>query len=85
MISFEQACSDTENVAEEARKSAARVVSQARALGKAAQTGNITAIKRTQDKLRESLQELEEEGCCHRTLALHGGRGTRSLSGPIHG
>ncbi len=61
MISFEQACSDTENVAEEARKSAARVVSQARALGKAAQTGNITAIKRTQDRLRESLQDLEEK------------------------
>ncbi len=59
MISFEQACSDTESAADETRKSATKVVSQARALAKAAQTGNISAIKRTKEKLKDSLKDLE--------------------------
>ncbi len=61
MAGFEQACNETERAAEEARKSAARVVSQARALMKAAQTGNVLAIKRCKSKLNEVAQELEQE------------------------
>ncbi|MCY4447013.1 MAG: hypothetical protein OXC02_11220 [Rhodobacteraceae bacterium] len=59
--SIENVCSRTESAAEEALKSAAKVVSQARAMKKAAQTGNITAIKRTKEKLKDSLKELEDK------------------------
>ena len=61
MVSFEQACSDTERAAEAARKCAGNVVSQARALAKAAQTGNITGIKRCREKLNDALTSLLEE------------------------
>ncbi len=61
MIDFEQACNIVEENAEETRKSATRVVSQARALVKAAQTGNITAINRTMEKLKDILMELQEK------------------------
>lgn len=61
MIDFEQACNIVEENAEETRKSATRVVSQARALVKAAQTGNITAINRTREKLKDILMELQEK------------------------
>lgn len=61
MVSFEQACSDTERAAEAARKSAGNVVSQARALAKAAQTGNIASIKRCREKLNEALTALRQE------------------------
>ena len=61
MVSFEQACSDTERAAEAARKSAGGVVSQARALAKAAKTGNIASIKRCQEKLNEALIALQQE------------------------
>ncbi len=61
VTSFEQAFGDAENAAEAARKSASQVVSQAKALTKAAQSGNIAAIKRGQEKLKEALAELEQE------------------------
>ena len=61
MADFEQACNETERAAEEARKSAARVVSQARTLVKAAQTGNVSAIKRCKSKLNDVALELEQE------------------------
>ena len=61
MVSFEQACSDTERAAEAARKSAGSVVSQARALAKAARTGNIASIRRCQEKLNEALEALQQE------------------------
>ena len=61
MISFEQACSDTEGIAETTRKSAGGVVSQARALAKAARTGNVAGIRRSQEKLSEALEALQKE------------------------
>ena len=61
MVSFEQACSDTEGSAEAARKSASSLVSQARALAKAARTGNIAGIRRCQEKLNEALVALQQE------------------------
>ena len=61
MRSLEQALTDAEGAAETARKSAARVVSQARALVKAARTGNIAAIKRCQASLEELAGALEDD------------------------
>ena len=61
MVDIEQAFDDTEKAAEAARKSAAGVVSQARALAKAAQTGNIAGIKRGQEKLKDALTTLQQE------------------------
>ncbi len=61
MASFEQACSDTEKAAEATRKSAARVVSQARALVNAARTGNITRLGRCQKELNEGLTALQQD------------------------
>lgn len=58
MDRLEQAFESTENAAETARKSAAAVVSQTRALLKAAHTGNIAAIKRIQGRLRDSANQL---------------------------
>ena len=61
MVSLEQACSDTEGAAEAARKSASNVVSLARALAKAARTGNIASIRRCHEKLNEALEALQQE------------------------
>ena len=61
VVSLEQAFSDTERAAEAARKSVASVVSQARALVKAAQSGNIAGIKRAQEKLEEALSALQQD------------------------
>ncbi len=61
VISLEQACSDTERAAEAARNSASKVASQSRALAKAARTGNIAGIKRSQEKLNEALKMLQQE------------------------
>ena len=61
MVSFEQAFSDTERAADSTLKSAADLVRQARALKKAAQTGNIAAVKRSQDRLDEALGALRQE------------------------
>ena len=62
MVSFEQAFSDTERAADSTLKSAADLVKQVRALKKAAQTGNIAAVKRSQDRLDEALGALRQEG-----------------------
>ena len=58
---FERAFDDTQRAAESARKSAANVASQARALTKAAQSGNIAGIKRSQEKLDQALTALQQE------------------------
>jgi hypothetical protein len=61
VVGIEQAFNDTERAAEAARKSAASVVSQARALAKAAQTGNIAGIKRCQENLKDAVTVLRQE------------------------
>ena len=61
MVSFEQAFSDTERAADSTLKSAADLVKQVRSLKKAAQTGNIAAVKRSQDRLDEALSALRQE------------------------
>ena len=61
MIGIEQAFSDTERTAEAVRKSAASVVLQARALARAAQTGNIAGIKRCQANLKDAATVLQQE------------------------
>ena len=61
MVSLEQTFSKTEEAAESARKAAAAVVLQARAMSKAAQTGNIAMIKRSQEKLVDALAALQHE------------------------
>ena len=61
MISLEQAFSDTEKAAESALKAAKGLGTQARALERAAKSGNIAAIKREQSKLAEALSSLQQE------------------------
>ena len=61
MISLEQAFSDTERAAGSALKAARGLSNQARALERAAKTGNITAIKREQGKLADALSLLQQE------------------------
>lgn len=61
MLSFELAFSDTERAADSTLKSAANLIKQVRALKKAAQTGNIAAVKRSQDRLDEALGTLRQE------------------------
>ena len=61
MVSFEQAFSDSERAADSTLKSAADLTKQVRALKKAAQTGNIAAVKRSQDRLDEALGALRQE------------------------
>ena len=61
MISFEQAFRDTERAAESAGESARRVGIQARALARAAKTGNIAAIRRAQNGLDDALSALRQE------------------------
>ena len=61
MVSFEQAFSDSERAADSTLKSAADLTKQVRDLKKAAQTGNIAAVKRSQDRLDEALGALRQE------------------------
>ena len=61
MVSFEQAFSDTERAADSARESSRRLGLQAGALARAAKTGNVAAIRRAQDRLRDALEELRQE------------------------
>ena len=61
MISLEQAFSDTERAAESALRAVKVLGTQARALEKAAKSGNIVAIKREQSKLAEALSSLQQE------------------------
>ena len=60
-MNFEQAFSDTERAADSALKSAGAVNTQARALMRAAKTGNISAVKRAQDGLVEATRTLRQE------------------------
>ena len=61
MIRFEQAFGDTERAADSTLKSAADLMKQVRALKKAAQTGNIGEVRRSQDRLGEALDMLQQE------------------------
>ena len=61
MVALEQAFGDAEEAAEAARKSAASVVSHAKALAKAAHTGDIAGIKRCQERLRDAVAALQKE------------------------
>ncbi len=60
MTSFEQAFSDTESAAVSAIDSVKRLGRYARALSKAAKTGNIGAIKLAQDNLNNELDTLRQ-------------------------
>lgn len=61
MVSFEQAFSDTELAAESTLKSASSLMTQVRALRKAAREGNIAAVRRSQNRLDEALSVLRQE------------------------
>ena len=61
MDSFEQAFHDMEEVAASTMKSATDLVKLARALQKAAQEGNINAIKRVCSRLNPALGSLRQE------------------------
>lgn len=61
MVSFEQAFSDTEQAAESTRKLAADLVKQAKALERAAKSGDIAAVKRAQGRLNDALSTLRQE------------------------
>ena len=61
MISFEQAFSDTERAAISTQESATALVNLAKQLQKAAKEGNITAIKRLQDRFNSDLDVLRQE------------------------
>ena len=58
MVSFEQVFGDTERASESVSDSARRVGLRARALTRAAKTGNISAMKRAQAGLDEAVNEL---------------------------
>ena len=61
MIGFEQGFSDAEKAAASTVKSAGGVVRAARALERAAKTGSINAIRRSQSELNIALQALTQE------------------------
>ena len=61
VISFEQVFRDTEQAADSTRESSRRLGLQAGTLARAAKTGNVAAIRRAQDRLRDALDELRQE------------------------
>ena len=61
MAGFERAFSDVEKNAEAVLKSASGVTSHARALAKAARSGNLAAIERCRERLGEALVTLRQE------------------------
>ena len=61
MDTFEQAFSDTERAAEATLRAAANLSSPLKALQKAAQRGNIAAIKRAQSSIEAALTHLSQE------------------------
>ena len=61
MGEIEQAFADAEAAAESARKAASSVVTRARAMTKAAQEGNIGALRKAQDDLGAALSALDAE------------------------
>ncbi len=60
MVSFEQAFSDTERAAESVSESVRRVGTEARALARAAKTGNLSAIRRARAGLDDALNALQQ-------------------------
>ena len=60
MDRFEQAFSDSERAANSTLKSAADLVKLTRQMQKAAKEGNVTAIKRAQDRLDAQLSDLRQ-------------------------
>ena len=58
---LDQALRDAEDTAEAARRSAMRVASLAKAVAKAAQTGNIAALKRNQENLEHAVETLRTD------------------------
>ena len=61
MTTFEQAFSDTERAADSALISARQLSNRARALAKAARTGNIAAIRRERANLKSAMVALSQE------------------------
>ena len=61
MTNFEQAFSDTERAADAASESARLLTNRARALAKAAKTGNIAHIRREQANLNSAMVALNQE------------------------
>ena len=61
MTTFEQAFSDTERAADSALVSARQLSNRARALAKAARTGNIAAIRRERSNLKSAMVALSQE------------------------
>ncbi len=61
MISLEQACSETEVIAEQSQVSVRKLLRQIGSLKKAAKLGNIAGIKRCQGNLRNLLEEVESD------------------------
>ncbi len=82
MVSFEQACSDTERAAENALKSAGSVSSQIRALAKAARTGDIAGRRRCLRRLNEVLATLQQEVSNIGSCWPFSGEGEQELFGP---
>jgi len=61
MNSLEEAFDHSEQAATAVQKSASKVASLARSMAKAANTGNISAIKRCQQNMNETLAALKDE------------------------
>ena len=61
VLNFEQAFEDTEQAADSTLKSARTLVSRVNALKKAANTGNVAAIRRAQSELDDALNALRQE------------------------
>ena len=60
-MNFEQAFSDTERAADSALISARQLSNRARALAKAAKTGNIAAVRRERANLKSAMAALSQE------------------------
>lgn len=61
MISLEQACSETEVIAEQSQASVRKLLRQIGSLKKAAKVGNIAGIKRCQENLKNQLEEVKSD------------------------
>ena len=61
MPTFEEGFSEAENAAESVLKSLANVSTLARQLRKAAQDGNIAAVRRTNERLQDGINLIRQE------------------------
>ena len=61
MISLEQACSESEVIAEQSQVSVRKLLRQINSLKKAAKVGNIAGIKRCQENLKNLLEEVNSD------------------------